>query len=279
MKFNILYTIFGLSVLAFTFMSNSGGRASSQNAGNTGAPGEQTCQQCHNGGAFNVSLNVEVFETGTTTPITAYIPGTTYDVKITNTASGSPAGFGFQAVSLIDDGDADVAGWSDPSSNTKIATATGRQYVEHNGINSNGIYNAKWTAPASGSGAVTFYAAGTAVNGTGNSAGDGASGGATLSLSEDAGSSAYGVNNLKMSLKAYPNPVTDFLNVEIVSEQSGAYALQILDMNGRLVQSENIDLTAGKQSNIVDVTSMSAGMYLLQMNNGQQTTGLKFIKK
>ena len=102
MKQKTLLTIFGLAFLAFVFSSNSGGRASSAGAGNTSAPGETgTCASCHSGGSFGASLSVQVFNAGTTTPVTNYMPGTTYDLKVTVTnSSGSPAGYAFQMVAL-----------------------------------------------------------------------------------------------------------------------------------------------------------------------------------
>ena len=63
MKFNLLYLFFGLSLALFVLNSNSGGRATVANAGNTGAPGDQanTCITCHGtSAAIQVNLDIEV---------------------------------------------------------------------------------------------------------------------------------------------------------------------------------------------------------------------------
>ena len=169
--------------LGFLLMSNSGGRATTQNWGNTGAPGDQeqspgvawTCQTCHNG-PIQTTIMIEVFEAGTSMAVTDYLPGVTYDVKVTvDDVNNDAAGYGFQIVSLIDDDESDVNGWSNPGTGVQIATAgeTGRSYAEQAGTQDLGTFDVQWTAPAEGSGNVTFYAAGTAVNRAQGNSGDG----------------------------------------------------------------------------------------------------------
>ena len=177
MKIKLLLSLFGVTFLAFVFISSSGGRATSANSGNTGAPGETTvCANCHSANAFSPSISIGVFETGTTNAITEYTPGTTYDVQVTVAAtSGTPAGYGFQIVALKNTGNSPVNTWSMPASNVQIETiSSGRQYAEHNGVSTSNTFDMQWTAPAMGSGSVTLYSAGNAVNGGGSTAGDGA---------------------------------------------------------------------------------------------------------
>lgn len=171
---------FGLAFLAFVFSSSSGGRASAAGSGNTGAPGESTtCVTCHGGGNFNVGLSINIYNQGTITPITTYSPGQTYSMEVTISNSGLPGGFGFQMVAL-NASNSNAGSWLSPSSNTQIATlGNGRSYAEHNGISGTNTFMVDWTAPTTGTGSVTFYSAGNAVNGTGSTAGDGA---ATSSL-------------------------------------------------------------------------------------------------
>lgn len=187
MKKNIIFTLFGLAFIAFLFTSSSGGRASAAGSANTGAPGETTtCSGCHSGGSYNPSISIQIFQQGTTTAVTQYTAGTTYDMKVTLSASGSPGGYGFQMVALKNTGNTNAGTWSSPGSNTKIASVGTRSYVEH-GVNSTfsatNNFTMKWTAPAAGTGAVTFYSAGNVVNGTGNTSGDSPVAG-TLSITE-----------------------------------------------------------------------------------------------
>jgi len=131
----IYYSFTGLFILflGFIFTSNSSGRATAAGAGNTGAPG------------YGVAFNV--------------------------VSGGTPAGYGFQATAL--DGSNNKAGdFSNPIAGTQIATAGAREYAEHVGVSPMGAYGWQWTAPAAGTGSVTFYGIGNAVNGTGNTSGD-----------------------------------------------------------------------------------------------------------
>jgi hypothetical protein len=176
MRRKIVNTLFLSSIVYILFTSSSGGRATVANAGNTGAPMEsQLCGNCHNGGAFgSVTLSIQVFQLGTTTPVTAYVPGTSYDMRVTvQNSSGNPAGYGFQLTCLTTPGNQPVAGYSNLASNVKqklvtTGTFSGRTYVEHNGVLNNNQFNFRWTAPAAGTGSVRFYSAGNAVNGGGS---------------------------------------------------------------------------------------------------------------
>ena len=192
MKRNSLFLLILIcSSIYFIATSSSNGRATAANAGNTGAPGEsQVCGNCHNGGAYGmVNLSIQVFIQGTNTPVTAYIPGNTYDVRVTvQNSTGNPAGYGFQLTCLTTPGNSPLAGYTNLASNVKqktvlVGAVAGRTYVEHNGVLPNNQFNFSWTAPAAGTGSVRMYSAGNAVNGTGGTGSD--NGGSTsLTLTE-----------------------------------------------------------------------------------------------
>jgi len=163
----------------FLFSSNSNGRATVANSGNTGAPGENTCGQCHSGGNYNASVNIQMFANGATVPTTQFVAGNTYTVKVTVSNSvGNPFGYGFQFTALTDGESAPISGYSSLASNVKQKTITvqnafnGRTYLEHNGVTSNNVFQFNWTAPANLNEAVTFFASGNVVNGTGSTGGD-----------------------------------------------------------------------------------------------------------
>jgi hypothetical protein len=166
--------------LFFLFSSNSNGRATQANTGNTGAPGETaTCSSCHSGGSYgNVTVTIQMFLDGTTTAVTSYNPGQTYDMRVTVTPStGSPLGYGFQMTCLTSPSNTPLGGYSALASNVKqklVTTGTymGRTYVEHNGVGTNNQFNLSWTAPAAGTGTVKFYAAGNCVNLSNSTSGD-----------------------------------------------------------------------------------------------------------
>ena len=167
-------------------MSNSGGRAAVANSGNTGAPGESTlCANCHGGGSYSPSMSLAVTDLGGS-PVVAYTPGETYNLTVTITASGTPAGYGFQMTSL-QSSNSPAGSFSNPSSNAQISTiSSGRTYVEHDGTSSSNTFTAQWTAPATNTGTVTMYANGNAVNGNGGTSGDAGTPAIQVTLTEAA---------------------------------------------------------------------------------------------
>ena len=171
--------LFVCAIGYFIFAANSNGRATVANTGNTGAPGENTCGQCHNGGNFNASVAIQVFPIGGTVPTTQFVSGNTYTVKVTVSNSiGSPFGYAFQFTALTDADSSPISGYSSLASNVKQKTITvqnafnGRTYLEHNGVTSNNLFQFNWTAPNNLNEPVTFFASGNVVNGTGSTAGD-----------------------------------------------------------------------------------------------------------
>lgn len=154
----------------------------------TGAPAigpiaaETTCRSCHGDFAINTGGSVEILGAPS-----LYSTGRTYDIRVrVNSAqtTGSPSrvwGFELTAVRMSDGQGtgtfADVAGQG-----TVIQNGTGsystRQYIGQaaaglkTGAASPVEWLVRWTAPASGPGAITFYAVGMAADGDGNTGGD-----------------------------------------------------------------------------------------------------------
>lgn len=190
-KVTLLSLVFCLAALWVILASSSNGRATAANQGNTGGPGETTtCGSCHSGGSYGtVSVLIQLFAAGTTNTVTAYVPGTAYDLRVTiNHTSGTPVGHGFQLTAFKNTNTPLPDTYSNLGSNVKKKTVTagaynGRTYCEHNGVGSSNSFNMRWTAPAAGSGTVVFYAAGNCVNGNNNDTGD-KSGNSSLSITE-----------------------------------------------------------------------------------------------
>ncbi|MCB0515933.1 MAG: choice-of-anchor V domain-containing protein [Chitinophagales bacterium] len=170
--------------------SRRNGLATVNGDGGVGAPGDgTTCIACHSSnGTYNTSISFNIYEENTTTPITAYTAGSTYDILFVTTANGgTPAGYGFQLLALENAGNTNAGSWSSWSSNVKQAStgsgASLRYYIEHgvgNTYSIPGSYTVKWTAPVAGTGDVTFYYGGNSVNGNNNTSGDDAALGSTI---------------------------------------------------------------------------------------------------
>lgn len=272
--------------LGFLLMSNSGGRATAQNQGNTGAPGDQeqspgvpwTCQTCHNG-PIQTTITVEVFEEGTTVAVTEYAAGATYDVKVTvNDVNDDAEGYGFQILSLVDADESDVNGWSNPGTGVQIATAsnTGRSYAEHQGAQDSNEFMVQWTAPAAGAGSVTFYSAGTAVNRNNASDGDGGATADPLTLTERP-VGIFDVSALDATVRVFPNPAVNYLNVSVESNFSGTVSADIMDVQGRIAITRPLDLVTGTNETQFDVNQLNTGTYMLRLSSEDRVLTTQFL--
>lgn len=161
-------------VIGIVITARSGGPAAILGQGYTQAPGESNCSSCHSGGSYGtVTPVIQIFQQGTSTPVTAYSPGVTYDMRVTvNNTSGTPVRYGFQMTTLRVTGNQALAGYSNLAAGIQQIPAAGRTYVEHSTPSVSNQFNFRWTAPASGTGSVRFYASGNCVNNNGGSNGD-----------------------------------------------------------------------------------------------------------
>ncbi|WP_066219891.1 T9SS type A sorting domain-containing protein [Formosa haliotis] len=79
--------------------------------------------------------------------------------------------------------------------------------------------------------------------------------------------------NFKDGFKFYPNPTSDRLTIKMSASQFGTY--KILDVSGRVTK--NGVFPNGIQSVELDVSALSKGMYLIELQ-GKQNKTVKFIK-
>lgn len=276
-------SFFSIVAIAVMFMSNAGGRASQGSGhGNTGAPGDeaQSCSGCH-GNGIGVTMSFNVFEEGTTTPVTAYVPGTTYDISVTvNHVSGAtPAKYGFQAVCLKA-ANANVGGWSVPLSNTKIKTvnSTGRAYIEQNGPSTTNTFGCKWTAPAAGTGDVKFYTAGVGVNGNNMSSGDG---GNKTSLILPEFTNTTGIDtpsNTEASFNVFPNPAGSEAFIQANGMESGVYNVSVVGLDGKVLSTSSVNLDVNGEMALPNFSSLPNGVFVVRLQNAQFSKSVMVTK-
>ena len=291
MKLRIIYTFFALSLGAFVFFGNADGRAASQGQGNTGAPGDEllgtgvlrTCQTCHNNGSFVVTPEFLMTDGSGAAVTTTYTPGVTYNIKMTVNSMPAAASYGFQAVALA--GALDVNGpsvntWTAVSGNAQVATAqNGRQYAEQASASTNAEFEMTWVAPAVGTGDVSFYYCGNAVNLMSGTNGDNAICG-KMTLTEDGMMSSINAPDAKVALDIFPNPVGDVMHLRTTTEQAGIYSAVIFDQTGKAVLTRDMDIPTGEKVNFLEVSNLSAGFYnLVLTDENGDAVSKKIIKQ
>ncbi len=141
--------------------------------GVAGAPGEADCTNCHGGASGAGKLTIALSAGGT-----SYVPGQKIKVKVT-LEDPSASRWGFQLTSRKTSDTSAAAGTLASAGNTTaVEDAGGVQYISHTpngtfrGTRNSASWEFDWTAPAAGTGGVTFYAAGNAANNNGAETGD-----------------------------------------------------------------------------------------------------------
>lgn len=138
----------------------------------TGAPNESNCTGCHSG-SYNTGSSLIQLSNGTSN--LDYIPGKTYNMKISFTRSGHSK-FGFEATALIASTNKKAGYLKATNSFVQKDTSTGlqRSYIEHSKSGTTGTggsitWSFDWTAPSSNVGDINFYVI---VNSTNNNNSD-----------------------------------------------------------------------------------------------------------
>lgn len=84
--------------------------------------------------------------------------------------------------------------------------------------------------------------------------------------------------NFTRQVKAYPNPATNVLHVQCSADVEGEVVLRLYGMNGGIVRAEKTVMSAGVVKEL-DVTSLPAGMYILEIEYKQTRINTKVIKQ
>ncbi len=195
MKKKLLLLPLALVALYVTLSSYSEGPATWVSQNYTGATGTLGCNQtgCHTG-ATTTTISIELDTLGGG-PVTTYVPGGVYTIKMTgtNTSSTSLTKYGFQlcAVKLtgagtssaVQIGTTATTGTPSTSTHTTVLGTGAIRIFEHGaallptsgsgGSGTTYVSSIQWTAPATaGVGSAKFYGALNAVNADGGTSGD-----------------------------------------------------------------------------------------------------------
>lgn len=79
-------------------------------------------------------------------------------------------------------------------------------------------------------------------------------------------------------LTVYPNPVRESIQVNYTIKESSDTHLMIMDMTGRLVLEKGLEEVEGSNSEIIDISTMNPGYYVLIIQSGESRLTKKFVK-
>ena len=74
-----------------------------------------------------------------------------------------------------------------------------------------------------------------------------------------------------------PNPATNQIQIELSNAQARELNISIMSINGQQVYSRLATSNAGTDIIPINIESLAAGMYILQMRDEQAVTNVKFV--
>ncbi|WP_309610142.1 M64 family metallopeptidase [Flavobacterium sp.] len=84
----------------------------------------------------------------------------------------------------------------------------------------------------------------------------------------------------QIGISIYPNPSIDKLNVEVNLEKSSNFSLELVDLNGKIIQTiENKGVLEGKNISSFDVSKLSKGNYIIALKINGANYSKIFVKQ
>lgn len=241
-----LILVAGLAIVFVTLKSDNNGKF------NNGT----SCASCHG----NANANTSVALNGVPNP---YTIGTTYPLTFTVTnATNTKAGF-----NIFVNGGTFTAG-------TGSKTNTAKNQITHtapmNAVSNTSTFSFDWTAPSSPS-TVIFNAVGNAVNGDNNDSGADQWFATTLTT---VGATATTTSNIKKEkLVYYPNPTSDNLTIEGITDDFAKVILSTLSG-----QEVHTDYVIQNNKLVLNCSKLANTTYVLHLIQNETMRTYKFIK-
>lgn len=232
--------------------------------GKTGAPGDQTCTQCHSGSVQSgTGFQTVVLTNDAGQIVTNYIPGEQYTVTVGMLTLNAKNGF--EVVALTPNNSEAGSVTVTNAANTKTVNAGNKTRITQK--SSGTILNNwsfAWTAPATNLGNVTFYLATNTSNSNNTNSGDAIRTsqhviGSTASIQE---------NTSKVAINLGYVQASNSLTIDLTSKLNGEAAINLVDLSGKSVQFEQLGNVA-TGSNLLQVklnNQLPKGIYIAHIN-------------
>ena len=285
----LLLSVFLIAVFATLNVTKVNSKVNNPPAGSAGDPTfGTTCVGggCHNGPDVTASLSTLAYLIGTgsvptdtinlNSPTFKYTPGTLYHLTFKlNSFTGA---YGFQTVAL-DASNAKAGIMATTAGTTQINTLSGLQYMGHKNANATKTWTFNWTAPASGTGPVSFYYAYNAANNDGDPTGDIIYKGVST-IQESTGSGIEDISSKLSDLTIFPNPISQNFGVSFDLKEANQVSAQLYSVDGQLVKELiNEKTNNGHIIRHFDLQELQAGIYLVKINVGQASITKRIVKQ
>ncbi|MFN5705535.1 MAG: choice-of-anchor V domain-containing protein [bacterium] len=242
--------------------------------GRTGSPGDgnNTCATsgCHTGSAVQTRAGIIT----SNIPVEGYTPGQRYTITATTQSTRNDFGFQISPQSLTGTrlGTMIITN----ASETKL-TGAGKYITQTNtaiGVNGVKSWSFDWTAPAAGTGNVTFYGCFNYANGDGGTSGDSIVK-STLVVTEKLLSNVDLDIFTQLGFSIYPMPVNSELNLKN-NHNIYVSSVQIFDINGRLMMTKEVKTDGSIKFNI---ENLAVGTYIINISDSNKSLATsKLIK-
>ena len=83
-------------------------------------------------------------------------------------------------------------------------------------------------------------------------------------------------NTQIQGLTVYPNPTASYFNLRLHSQKTYDASIHIMDLSGRILQTEHIQILKGQNEETVMVDSLSRGHYIIKLISNEQQIGQVF---
>lgn len=97
---------------------------------------------------------------------------------------------------------------------------------------------------------------------------------------EDQAATSLDENSANQSFDVYPNPASDNLTIEYISNSTEEMLFEVYDASGKLVASHtDLKPTEGNQVLNVNVSHLNAGVYICKLVHGDVVLNKKVVKQ
>jgi Secretion system C-terminal sorting domain len=256
---------------------------------------------CHgNSATTGIVLSIEIDSAGI--PVTSYKADSSYTIKFrgVNTTVASLPKFGFQ-IGAITGSTAvttptNAGTWQQTGlpTNVHFSGPQANNYVLNiveqgsplspdsltGGVGTVYGESIGWTAPAAGTGTVSFWLVLNAVNNDGNASNADKWNTIHVALTEDTASIPAAIHTTDDAIDArvFPNPSTDLISISLNNAPAGNYTINAFDATSQKVYGTALEVSGAFTHATINTSSWASGTYILQITNGTLQKAIKVVK-